>query len=457
MTETIDVAVVGGGISGLVCGYALQSAGRAVSVLEADERAGGLIRSSCRDGFLLEHGPQSFSGTPALRGLFRELGIESDVLLANPRAARCVFVNGKLTPVPLSPAALLRSSLISWGTKWSFLRDAFGRTRPPPGDESVGQFVRRKSTDELLDRLVGPFVSGVYAGDPERLSVRSAFPELYEAEKAKGSVIRGMIATAKAKSGPRDRRTLLSFAKGSETLVRALAAKLGPAVHCGEEVTTIRKKGAQGFTIATRSKLGEKSLDAEQLVLATPPNVSARLLAEIDPEFQRILSGIEFAPVAVISLGYAERDVAHALDGFGFLVPRAAGLRVLGTIWNSSLFPGRAPEDYVLMTSFVGGATDPTALSLDAATLVELTHKEISRILGISKPPAFSNAHLYQRALPQYNLGHAEKLARLERRRAACPGLWLTGNYLRGPSIGACVDQALAVAAQVEARAYAMP
>ena len=230
MTRHVPALVVGGGISGLVCAYALRKAGIDAQLVEASPRPGGVISSVTRDGFLLELGPHSFSGTPALRELCAELGVSKELLQAPPHAPRFVLIDGKLRPVPMSPPAFFLSSLINGSTKWALMRDLLGKSIPPDGDESVAAFVRRKFSPQLLDRLVGPFVSGIYAGDPERLSVRSAFPQLYEAEKAAGSIVRGMLRLAKSKKGPRERPTLQSFREGSDTLVRALANNLGPAL-----------------------------------------------------------------------------------------------------------------------------------------------------------------------------------------------------------------------------------
>lgn len=447
-----EVIVGGGGVSGLVCAYALQRMGRDVLLVEASNSPGGLIRSERRDGYLIEHGPQSFSRTAELGKLCQELGIEGEILQAELRAPRFVLINGGLVRVPLSPLALFTSSLLSWGTKWSIVRDILGKTKPPEDDESIAQFTRRKFSAELLERLVGPFVSGIYAGDPERLSLRASFPQLYEGEQRNGSVIRGALVEAKAKSGPRERPALQSFREGNETFVRTLANKLGPAVRCGAEVTRIERGGkgqAARFAITLRSPSGDDNVHTDELVVALPPNIAANLLGAIDAEFDRILGGIEFAPVAVVALGYALADLTHELKGFGFLIPRSAGLPVLGTVWNSSLFPGRVPEGRVLLTSFVGGSLDPTVASLDVARLTQMTHKVLSPLLGIHKPPVFANVHVHECALPQYNLGHMERLARLEVLRGRVPGLWFVGNYLRGPAIGSCVEQALAVAGAI--------
>jgi oxygen-dependent protoporphyrinogen oxidase len=452
VTRHVPALVVGGGISGLVCAYALRKAGIDAQVVEASPRPGGVINSVARDGFLLELGPQSLSGTPTLRELCAELGISNELLQAPPRAPRYVLIDGQLRPVPLSPPAFFLSSLISASTKWALARDILGKSIPPDGDESVANFVRRKFSSQLLDRLVGPFVSGIYAGDPERLSVRSAFPQLHEAEKSAGSVVRGMLRLSKPRKGPRERPTLLTFRQGNETLIRALADKLGSALLTETAVTEISRQQDGSFAIRLQSNARDESVSAESVILATPTDAAGKLLAQLDSPFGSLLTPVEYSPVAVVSLGYRKTDVGHSLNGFGFLVPRSAGLRVLGSVWNSSLFPGRASEGQALLTSFVGGATDPAAATLEPQELTSLVHREISPLLSIANAPVFSNVTLWPRALPQYNLGHADRLARLEQLRAQFPGIWLTGNYLRGPAVGSCVDQALAVAEEVRHR-----
>lgn len=449
MTSSGPVIVVGGGISGLVCAYALSKTGIEALVLEAAHNPGGLIGSEKRDGFLLEFGPQSFGGTAALRGLCTELGIAGQLLEAPARAPRYMLINGALQAVPLNPAAMLASSLLSSRTKWRIARDAFGSTRASDDDESVAAFVRRKFTEELLDRLAGPFVSGIYAGDPERLSLRSAFPQLHEAEKSAGSVIRGTLRAARSGKGPRERPTLQNFQDGSRTLVQALAAKIVSQLRLGAEVVGIaarRESRAVKFEVRIREAGSEGIVVAERLVLATPADVAGALLRDVNAAFEPVLGGIEYAPVAVVSLGYRREDVAHSLDGFGFLVPRSSGLRILGTVWNSSLFPGRAPAGHVLLTSFVGGATDPVAAALSSDELAQLVHREIAPVLRIRAAAVFSRVHIYRRALPQYNIGHAERLRALETLRRGLPGLFFVGNYLRGPAIGNCVDLATATA-----------
>jgi len=427
----------------------LRKAGIDAQLVEASPRPGGVINSITRNGFLLELGPQSFSSAPSLQDLCHELGLENQILVA-PRAPRFVLVDGSLRPVPMSAPAFFTSSFVSVKTKWSILRDAFGRSVPPANDETVAAFVRRKFTPELLEKLVGPFISGIYAGDPEKLSLGAAFPQLHDAETQAGSIVRGLVRLGKQlKQSGRPRRTLLTFREGNETIVRALANKLGSALHTGTKVADISRQNEGTFQVSLQNRTGSESISTKSLILATPTDITAKLLCQLDSSFESPLSSIDYAAVAVVSLSYRKQDIGHELEGFGFLVPRSAGLRVLGSVWNSSLFPGRAPEGHALLTSFVGGTTDPAAAKLQPEELVALVHREISAPLSMKKEPVFSNVTIWLRALPQYNLGHGDRLAAVANLCSRFPGLWLTGNYLRGPAIGSCVDQALAVAEEV--------
>ena len=454
MTTHVPVLVVGAGISGLTCAYYLRKSGIDAQIVEASPRPGGMIRSERRNGYLLELGPQSFSSTPQLADLCRDLGIENEIVTAPPRAPRFLVIDGQLKQAPLSPPAFFTSSLFSAGTKWSILRDIFGRSVPPEGDESVAAFIRRKFSAELLDKLVGPFVSGIYAGDAEKISLRAAFPQLHEAERSAGSIIRGMLSAAKSKPAPKHKPALQSFRDGNETLVRALAANLGPALRAELSVTEIQRVNtgkASSYEATLNASGSPEQVVADHLVIATPTQSTANLLRTAHSEIASALASIEYAPVAVVSLGYAKLAVGHSLDGFGFLIPRSEKLRTLGTVWNSSLFPLRAPEGNALLTSFIGGATDPQAVSLAADELAALVHKEIAPLLQIRQAPTFSNVTLYPGALPQYNLGHSQRVAALQKLSIEFPGLWLAGNYLHGPAIGACVEQALSVANEIRA------
>jgi oxygen-dependent protoporphyrinogen oxidase len=387
-------------------------------------------------------------------GLFDELGIRQQVVQAPAGAPRYVLVNGKLQKVPMSPPAFLTSGLVGFGTKFSLLRDLVGKTTPPDNDESIADFFRRKFSAEMLDRLVGPFVSGVYAGDPERLSLRSAFPMLHDAEKRKGSVIRGMLSKTKEcpPDQPRQRPTLLSFHEGTQAFTDALTAKLGDRMLLNTRVTRITcdsSTATPSFEVTLRTGAEQRSIVADHIIIATPTDAAASLIRDIDPAIADPLAEIEYASIAVVSLGYEKREIGDPVHGFGFLVPRSAGIRTLGTVWNTSLFPHRSPAGSSLLTCFVGGATNPNAAQLSHDELTAIVHKEIAPILKIRTAPIFSNVTVYPRALPQYNLGHSERLAAIDDARMKHSNLWLIGNYLRGPAIGTCVEQSLDVAADI--------
>ena len=459
MPSQVQALVVGAGVSGLATAFALQRSGILTLTVDSAARPGGVIQSIKRDGYLLECGPQSFSGNASITSVSTELGLLSERLLANPKAPRYVLINGKLQNVPLGPG-IFASPLMSGGTRLALLRDIFGHSTPPEPDESIAALVRRKFSPTLLDRLVGPFVSGIYAGDPEKLSLRAAFPILYEAEKTSGSVLRGALKIRKASKvaageTPRDKPTLQTFQDGNESLIQALADRLGNSLYCGVEVASLlsldagREPTAPRFRATLRTPRGEEAIEAERLVLAVPTNVAGKLLASLQPDFESPFCSIEYAGIAVVSLGYRKEDVANSLDGFGFLVPRSSGLAVLGTVWNSSLFAGRAPDGHALLTSFVGGATNPAALKQSPEKLVALVHRELTPLLGIRKEPVFRNVTIWPRAIPQYNLGHTARLATIEKSRANFPGLYFVGSYLNGPAIGTCIEYALKVANEI--------
>jgi oxygen-dependent protoporphyrinogen oxidase len=437
------VIVIGGGISGLVCAYRLQQAGISFRVLEAGNRPGGAIATKEKDGFLFELGPQSFLSTEPLTALIDSLGLKDQLLHANPRAPRYILMGGQLIAAPLAPPSLLASPLLSASTKWRLVTEIARYSKPPVDDESIAAFVRRKFGDELLDRLVAPFVSGVYAGDPERLSMRAAFPKVHEFETQYGSVLRGAMKSRPAKGAPR--AGLCSFRDGMETLPRAIAAHLGNSLLLGTRVEGLRHGEANGkpwFEVDVMHDDHRETLAASVVVVATPTNVASQALLGLSDRFAASFSRIEYAPVAVVSAGYRREQLQRPADGFGFLVPRAERLRVLGTVFNSSLFPGRAPEGTVCFTSFAGGATDPKLCDLTDDEIKETICAEVAGVFGITGAPIATNLHRHARALPQYNLGHTQIIKSLEALTAAAPGLFLAGNYLSGPSIGACVEQA---------------
>jgi oxygen-dependent protoporphyrinogen oxidase len=459
VTAYVPTLIVGAGISGLVCAYALRKAGIDAHVVESGATPGGVIRGERREGYLLEFGPQSFNATSVLLNLCRELHIDDQLVQPPTNAPRYVHVKGTLLPVPLNPPAFITSSLFSPATKLRVLRDILGRSTPPQNDESVAAFTRRKFSRELLDKLVGPFVSGIYAGDPEKLSLRSAFPQLYEAERSAGSIIRGLLFSAKKRSVSAEKPILQTFREGNQTLIQALAANLGSNLRRSVTAHRIRlitaSRDTPIFEVTVQTNDGQELLTTDRLVVATPAQQAATLLRGVDPQFESALAPIPYAPVAVVSLGYTKTTIQHSLNGFGFLVPRSSGFRILGTVWNSSLFPNRAPDGHVLLTSFVGGATDPGAVSLPEPEIISTVHRELASILGISQAPSFSHVQAWQRAIPQYNLGHIQHMGQLTHMQSKHPSIRLIGNYLRGPALGACVEQALTVAQEAIKKEHA--
>jgi protoporphyrinogen/coproporphyrinogen III oxidase len=354
----------------------------------------------------------------------------------------------------MSPPALIKTKLISNAAKLRLLREPFVKRRREGGEESIASFVRRRLGDEILERMVAPFLSGVYAGDPERLSVQACFPKLAEFEAESGGILRGALRAAKQSrkglSGPkRSLRPyrLCSFRQGLSALPEALSESLGDRLLTGARIIDINSTG--GFEIKVEHRGEIKTIKSPALVVSTPAYVTGRLLGALSPGISELLAEIPYVSIASVPLAYRAEQIARKLDGFGFLAPRGEGLRTLGSIWNSSLFAERAPGGWVCLTNFIGGATDPEAIRLSDEELIRIVHGDLNKVLGVSGEPRRLPISRYERAIPQYTLGHAARAKRIEAMLRDVDGLWIAGNYLTGVSLGDCIKQAERVAIEI--------
>jgi len=448
----MTIAVVGGGISGLSLAHALKARGREVVVLEAQERAGGLIRSERADGFLLEWGPNSLlDREPALRTFVDALGLSERLVPAHPSVKRrFLYTRGALRALPGSPPAFLKSDVLPLGAKLRVLGEVFSSRAPPGADESLARFGRRHLGRRATETLVDAAQTGIYAGDPEKQSVAAVFPQLVRMEREHRSLVLALVR------GERQRRksppppssltgAVMSFEGGLGTLVKALAEALGPAVQCGVSLEGLSREGA-GFRLSLSRGKGAETLLCNEVVLSTPAYVSAQVVRPLDAALADELAGIRYAPIAVVHLGYARADAEAVPDGFGYLIPEAEGQTLLGCIFASRAFPFRAPDDGVLLSCMVGGARHPERVDLSEEALVALAREALERHLGLTVPPRHARAIRWPRGIPQYELGHLERLERIDARLAALPGLYLTGNAYRGVGVNDCLRNALALA-----------
>ncbi len=462
-----SVAVVGAGITGLVAAYELRRRGVNVTLYESSGHAGGAIRTTHADGFLAEHGPNSFVSSAPVEELLRKLDLHDDVVEANKAANhRFVVRGGKLLPFPLTPPAMLTTRLFSLRAKLRVLGEPLVRRRESTEDESIASFVRRRLGREVLDYAVDPFISGIFAGDPEQLSMAHAFPRVVALEHEHGSLSKGLMAKRKAAKLARQQAVtspegaapksataarLISFVDGMQTLTDALEASLVGTLRLGCPVrllhrTETRWEVEAGLDGAARPH----AVDA--VVMATPAHVLAAM--EL-PAGLRKDSGpverVEYPPVSTLTLGFRRRDVAHALNGFGMLIPAAEGRSVLGALFTSSLFPARAPEDHVTITCFVGGARHPEIAREDSDTLVGRVLHDLRALLGVRGDPTFIMHVFWPRAIPQYALGYQAVKDAADATEAANPGLYLAGNYRNGVSVGDCIASGQQMAERVAA------
>jgi oxygen-dependent protoporphyrinogen oxidase len=433
----LRTAVVGAGLSGLVRARTLLARGEDVVLFEESDRAGGVVRSDRRGGYLLELGPNTVRPTPDLSALVDELGLTDEVLLADARLPRYVDFGGRLHPLPMSPTALLGTKLLSARGKLRLLREPFVR-RGDPSKESVHAFFGRRLGTEIAERFIEPFVSGIWAGRSDALAAAHTFPALVRAEIEHGSLTRGGIAALRRRApGPRTARGLLSFRSGLETLPRRLAEELGSRVRLGTRVDSIRRDGKRWVLSAAGEDVG-----VDAVCLATPARDAARLLRELDPEASAALAGVPQPPLVVLHAGLRG---PLPLRGFGHLVVPQPARRILGAVWSSSLFPGRAPEGSSLVTLFLGGARDPEAIDLSDEAILDVATRDLGAAFGVRTDLEPIRLTRYPHALPQYGFAHGELLAHLSRVERALPGLTLLGNYRGGVSVGDVVRSARTV------------
>lgn len=400
------------------------------------------------NGYLIEGGPNSLQlGATEVRQLIKDLGLEADMQTANPVAKKRFIVRGgKFLPVPSSPPAFFKTSLFSFRTKVAIFTEMLARRRERPTDISLAELVRSHFTQELVDYALNPLIAGIYAGDPEKLSVQHAFPALAKAERSHGSILRGMMAASKAKKarGEPGVAPIVSFNGGLQALTDRLVARL-PA-GCVELNATIesishdKTRPEAGFHLAWQQAGQTHIGNFDRVVLAVTAGGLSQL--KIGSEGERPLADLENIvqpPVSSLFLGYRREQVAHALDGFGGLVPAVEKRSVLGILFSSTLFPDRAPAGHIGLTIFAGGLRQPDFGRLNTVALLSQIGPDLQDLLGITTPPTFIKHTSWPRAIPQYTLGYERYLDAITRLEAATPGLFVGGNTRDGISLQDCI------------------
>lgn len=435
----LPVAVIGGGLTGLTAAWQLHRAGVPVVVFEAAALPGGVIASTRDGSWLWESGPNTLlEGTADVAAFVDAVGLGGRRCYAADSANnRYVVRDAQLVAMPTSPMAFVRTRLFSWRAKLGLVGELWRARAPADAEESVADFVERRLGREFLDYAINPFVGGVYAGDPRRLSVRHGFPKLHALEQEHGSLLRGAFRRRNTSGGPKGR--IFSFPEGLAELPRALATSLGGAVRYATRVQAIRRTAA-GWTVESGGPAGAESFSA--VLCALPADALAQLRFEGVPGAERLaeLQAIEQPPVVSVFTGYRREDVAHPLDGFGLLMPEVERRRILGVLFSSTLFPGRAPEGHVALSTFVGGVRSPELARLDDAGLRQLVREELGALLGVRGEPVYCHVQRWPRAIPQYTLGYERFKAIFTGLEAAAPGLHFGGNARDGISLANCIE-----------------
>ncbi len=466
------VIIVGGGIAGLAAAYRLMKAAPEahITLIESADRLGGKIITDRVDGFVIEGGPDTFlSYKPRGIGLCRELGLEDRLHGTNEKIRRTyVMRQGQLYDLPegltgLIPSRfgpLAKSRLIS---PWGKLRMGLDYFIPPKslnGDESLAQFVERRLGRELYDRMIEPLMSGIYAGDGEQLSLGATFPQLRQTELEHGSLVKGMLAAKKKAAHPSTalrsaqdapKRKWAAFVTpetGLAEIVEALKAQLeGIEIRLNTRARKVETTPAgarpspfhgEGMGMKVELETGE-TLEADAVILATPAYATASLVGDLDPEMAAALRGIPYASTVTLSVAYALGDIPKPLNAYGYIIPRAEGRSILACTWTSTKFPHRAPEGYGLIRAFIGRAGDDDVLNRTDEELLQMVRDELHHVLGITAEPLLHRIFRWPQAMPQYTLGHLDRVAIIDRRVAEHPGLYVAGNAYRGIGLPDCI------------------
>jgi oxygen-dependent protoporphyrinogen oxidase len=467
VNQPLDVLVVGAGISGLTIAHELAIAKNyRVLVAEAQDRVGGAITSNRNDeGYLWEEGPNSFQPAPELLRLAVQVGLKDEILFADGKLPRFVFLKGKLNALPMSPPKAIASQLLTWGGKIRLALGALGFARPAmAAEESVDQFFSRLLGKQAVERLVAPFISGVYAGDPKRLSAKAAFAKISRLETNYGGLLAGAILSMKDRKAqklndpniPKPKSGELgSFRQGIKMLPEAIAAKLRAQGTAVKQEWTLRSLEKQGEIYISKfdTPTGEQVVRSRSVVLSTPAYVSAKLLQDYLPVASQALSEIFYPTVACVVLAYPKSEFAYDMKGFGNLIPRTQGVRTLGTIWSSSLFAGRAPAGWQLLLNFIGGTLDPALAKLSESEIIQAVHADLKKTIlrpdSKIEPKAIA-VHVWDKAIPQYEIGHLDRLATVEAQLQKSQGLYISANFIGGVALGDCIKRGLQEADKID-------
>ena len=454
------IIIIGGGISGLATAWLLREKSRVagkdleIILLEKEQQAGGKIRSIQADGYTCEWGPNGFlDSKPQTLDLCRALGVESNLHRSNDNARkRFIYSGGELHQLPDGAPTFLTSRLISWPGKLRLALEPtpFIASAPAGVDETLAAFGRRRLGGEALDKLIAPMVSGIFAGDPETMSLESCFPRIAELEREYGGLIRAMIMLGKKKkkdiaegkvvssaAGPGG--VLTSFREGIQYLSDALTTSLGGIVKAGITVTSVQKGAGSPYQVACSDGM---CYEADQVIMASPAFAAAEMLAGLDNGISTVLRQIPYASMTVICFGYGREQIKCSLDGFGYLIPKKEGRNTLGTLWDSSMFEHRAAGNKVLLRSMMGGACFPEYVNLSDDEVVARVRQDLQMTMGIDTAPEFVRVFRHPQAIPQYTVGHGARLQKLAELLKAHKGLILTGNSYRGIGLNDCVAAA---------------